>query len=171
MAKHRNADWQIDLRPVTLAPKSESPRRAGENGQAPHADHATSTDAALLNTLTAVTAAVTELSRAVEVMGKRLDGLESATAAQAATTQALAGQLLTQAAAAASSAAAPATAPPSAAPTAAPPADKPARPVRPTTRALRGSTTAPLERRTRRAAPPAEAKPASDETPEPSPGA
>ncbi|HEX3898853.1 MAG TPA: hypothetical protein VHW74_06740 [Mycobacteriales bacterium] len=147
MAKQRSADWQVDLKPVTLTPRNPAAPFTTENGAAPHVEHATY-DAALTQTLSAVTTAVTELSRAVEAIGRRLDGLERAAAEQASNSQSLANELLTRATTAATTAAA---APPAAAPLDAAP-DAPARPVRATSRALRDSTTAPLERRSRRAA-------------------
>jgi hypothetical protein len=140
VAKHRSADWQVDLKPVTLTPRSAASSHAADNGGAPHVEHP-SYDAALTQTLTAVTTAVTELSRAVEAIGKRLDGLERAAAEQASNNQSLANELLTRATTAATTAATPPAA-----------AETSTRPVRSTGRALRDSTTAPLERRSRRAA-------------------
>jgi hypothetical protein len=151
VAKHRSADWQLDLKPVALAQLTTTSLQSTENGAAHRAERATD-NTAVLNTLTAVTAAVTELSRAVAAIGQRLDGLERAAAEQAATSNSLANQLLTSAATATTSAAAPPEA-----------STGTSRAVRPTTRALRDSTTAPLARRTRRAAPPAQ--PDADGTP------
>jgi hypothetical protein len=142
VAKHRSADWQVDLKPVTLTPRSAAAPHSADNGAAaPHLEHPPY-DAALAQTLSAVTTAVTELSRAVEAIGRRLDGLERSAAEQASNSQSLANELLTRATTAATNAAAPAVAA----------SEVPARPVRSTGRALRDSTTAPLERRSRRAA-------------------
>jgi hypothetical protein len=151
VSKLRSTDWQLDLKPVTLSqtPAASPPR--GETIAAPRGAHATNNDAAILNTLSAVTAAVTELSRAVEAMGRRLDGLEQASVAQTASSQSLANQLMTNAAV---------PPPPAATPPAAAPAVTPGRSARSTTRALRDSTTAPLERRSRRS-PAAKAAPAA----------
>jgi hypothetical protein len=149
VAKQRGADWQLDLKPVTLQPTPAASFPTTENGAARHVEHARD-DAALLKSLSAVTTAVTELHRAVEAIGQRLVALEGAVASQAAASQTLANQLT-----ASRPATPPATPPPPAEPVA-PPVEsaRATRPVRPTSRAIRDSSTAPLERRSRRAASP-----------------
>jgi hypothetical protein len=108
-----------------------------DNGVAPRVDHAT--DTAALSTLTAVTTALAELSRAIEAIGVRLDSLEAAVASQATASRALTDQLL---------AARPASTPPAA------PARTPRAP-RANTQALRDSATASIDRRSRRTTAPA----------------
>jgi hypothetical protein len=138
VAKHQGADWHLDLKPVTLPQSASAALPVAENG-ARHIEQP-SNDAALLKSLSAITTAVTELRRAVEAIGQRIDGLEGTVASQTAATQALAGQLASRPVAS-----------PAAAVEPPPPAPTRTRPVRPTSRTLRDSTTAPLERRSRRA--------------------